>query len=194
MKYKVALKTSTSLDWVDAVKADFTSFLQDHADCERKASGLAQNLTAKYPDRLEIIDDLMAIAIEELEHFRQVYKIMEDRGIPLASRMEKDLYINQFIAAARNGREERYMDRVLMAGIVEARAAERFILIGEHLEDKSLAKFYIQLGRSEEKHIHVFIKMCSYYFSDEEINIRLNELLEVEAEILANLPITAKLH
>lgn len=194
MKYKVALKSESNSAWVAAVKADFTTFLQDHADCERKASGLAQNLIAKYTDRLEIIDDLMAIAIEELEHFRQVYKIMEDRGIPLASKMVKDVYINEFIAAARNGREERYMDRVLMAGIVEARAAERFMLLGAELEDETLAKFYMQLGRSEEKHIHVFIKMCSYYFTDEEIHKRLDELLEVEANILANLPVTAKLH
>lgn len=194
MKYTVTLKTATNPKWVDAVKADFTTFLQDHADCERKASGMAQNFTAKYPDRLEIIDDLIAIAIEELEHFRQVYKIMEDKGIPLATRMEKDLYINYFIAKARNGREERYMDRILMAGIIEARGAERFMLLGESLEDEKLSKYYIQLGRSEEKHIHVFIKMCSHYFSDEEINKRLEELLAIEAEIVDNLPITAKLH
>lgn len=194
MKYTVALKSTSSQAWVDAVKADFSSFLQDHADCERKASGLAQNFTAKYPDRLEIIDDLIAISIEELEHFRQVYKIMEDRGVPLARRMEKDEYINRILALARNGREERYMDRILMAGILEARGAERFILIGENLEDEKLSKFYKQLGKNEEKHIHVFIKMCSYYFSDEEIHERLEELLIAEAEILASLPIAAKLH
>jgi tRNA-(ms[2]io[6]A)-hydroxylase len=193
MKYTVELKSKSSQAWVDAVKADFSSFLQDHADCERKASGLAQNFTAKYPDRLEIIDDLIAISIEELEHFRQVYKIMEDRGVPLARRMEKDEYINRILALARNGREERYMDRILMAGILEARGAERFILIGENLEDEKLAKFYKQLGKNEEKHIHVFIKMCSYYFKDEEIHARLEELLIAEAEILASLPIAAKL-
>jgi len=194
MKYTVELKTASSPKWVIAVKADFTTFLQDHADCERKASGLAQNFTAKYPDRLEIIDDLIAIAIEELEHFRQVYKIMEDRGIPLATHMEKDMYINNFLKHARNGREERYMDRILMAGIIEARGAEKFMMLGEALEDPELSKYYIQLGRSEEKHIHVFIKMCSHYFSDEVVHKRLEELLEIEAEIVDALPITAKLH
>ena len=119
---------------------------------------------------------------------------MEDRGVPLARRMEKDEYINRILALARNGREERYMDRILMAGILEARGAERFILIGENLEDEKLAKFYKQLGKNEEKHIHVFIKMCSYYFPDDEIHQRLDELLISEAEILASLPIAAKLH
>jgi len=194
MKYKVQLKTKTNPKWVDAVKADFTTFLQDHADCERKASGLAQNFTAAYSDRKEIISDLIAIAIEELEHFDQVYRIMSKRGISLPSKMEKDPYINQLIAHSRTGRNERFMDRVLMAGVIEARGAERFEMIGHALEDPALSKYYIQLGRSEEKHIHVFIKMCSHYFSDEEIYKRLEELLIIEAEIVDNLPITAKLH
>ena len=194
MKYKVKLKVKTNPKWVEAVKADFKTFLQDHADCERKASGLAQNFTAAYPDRKEIISDLIAIAIEELEHFDQVYRIMSKRGIPLPTRMEKDVYINQFIAKSRTGRNERFMDRILMAGIIEARGAERFEMIGEALEDEKLSKYYIQLGRSEEKHIHVFIKMCSHYFTDEEIYKRLDELLVFEGEIVNNLPITAKLH
>lgn len=194
MKYTVKLKTKTNPKWVEAVKADFPTFLQDHADCERKASGLAQNFTAAYSDRTEIISDLIAIAIEELEHFDQVHRIMSKRGVPLPNRMEKDVYINKFISKSRTGRNERFMDRVLMAGIIEARGAERFEMLGEALEDKALSKYYIQLGRSEEKHIHVFIKMCSHYFSDEEINKRLEELLILEAEIVDSLPITAKLH
>ncbi len=81
-----------------------------------------------------------------------------------------------------------------MAGIIEARGAEKFMMLGEALDDPILSKYYIQLGRSEEKHIHVFIKMCSHYFEDEVINKRLEELLVIEAEIVDALPITAKLH
>lgn len=196
MRYSIELKTKTKTQWVDTVLGDLNAFLQNHADCERKASGMAQNFIAKYPDRLEIIDDLMAISIEELEHFRQVYKIMELRGVYLPERMEKDDYINQFIDAARNGRDERFMDRILIAGIIEARGSERFITIGEELEtvDLDLAKFYTQLGRAEAKHIHAFIKMCSHYFSDAIIQARLDELLTIEAAILNNLAFKAKLY
>lgn len=194
MKYSVELKTATKPEWITAVKADFNAFLQNHADCERKASGMAQNFIAKYPDRLEIIDELMAISIEELEHFRQVYHFMELRGVYLPEKMEKDEYINSFIEKARNGRDDRFMDRILMAGIIEARGSERFIAIGEALEDEELSKYYVQLGRAEAKHIHSFIKMCSFYFSDEEINSRLQELLSIEAEILNALPFKPKLY
>lgn len=194
MKYSVALKTKTQPEWVEAVKADLNAFLQHHADCERKASGMAQHFIAKYPDRLEIIDDLMAISIEELEHFRQVYRFMEARGVYLPSKMEKDEYINGFIGKARNGRDERFMDRILIAGIIEARGSERFITIGEALEDPELSKYYVQLGRSEAKHIHSFIKMCTHYFSPEVIQKRLDELLDIEAELIASLPYKARLY
>lgn len=194
MKYSIALKSATKPEWVAAVKANFNAFLQNHADCERKASGMAQNFIAKYPDRLEIIDELMAISIEELEHFRQVYKFMELRGVYLPQKMEKDFYINSFIEKSRTGRDERFMDRILMAGIIEARGSERFITIGEALEDEELSKYYIQLGRAEAKHIHSFIKMCSYYFEDEVIHKRLDELLHLESEIINSLPFEAKLY
>src|SRR5690349_11060233 len=59
MKLSLDLKTESPKAWVDAVMADFNSFLQDHADCERKASAMALSFVAKYPDRKEIIDELI---------------------------------------------------------------------------------------------------------------------------------------
>ena len=120
MKLNLNCRNESRSEWLEAVLNDFNSFLQDHADCERKASGMAQNFIAKYPDRLEILDELMAISIEELEHFRQVYKFMELRGVYLPQKMEKDAYINTLIQNSRTGRDERFMDRILMAGIIEA--------------------------------------------------------------------------
>ena len=93
MKFSLDLTFETQSNWIDAVMADIPSFLQDHADCERKASAMALSLVAKYPDRKEIIPELIATGIEELEHFQQVYKIMSSRGVPLASEIEQDPYI-----------------------------------------------------------------------------------------------------
>lgn len=61
--------------------ADFDAFLQDHADCERKASGFAMSMVAKYPDRTAIIPGLIETALEEMEHFKLVYEIMASRGL-----------------------------------------------------------------------------------------------------------------
>ena len=93
MKLSLELTVATRPGWVDAVMADLPSFLQDHADCERKASALAMSLVAKYPDRLEIIPELIATGVEELEHFQQVYEVMRERGIPLGKEIGKDPYI-----------------------------------------------------------------------------------------------------
>ena len=55
MKLTLDLASESKQEWIDAVMADFNSFLQDHADCERKASAMAMSFVAKYPDRKEII-------------------------------------------------------------------------------------------------------------------------------------------
>ena len=93
MKLSLELTVATRPEWAETVVSDLPSFLQDHADCERKASALAMSLVAKYPDRLEIIPELIATGVEELEHFQQVYQVMRRRGIPLAREIGQDPYI-----------------------------------------------------------------------------------------------------
>ena len=68
MKLNLDIKAPSSEAWLQAVLSDFNAFLQDHADCERKASAMAMSFVAKYPDRKEIIPELIETAIEELEH------------------------------------------------------------------------------------------------------------------------------
>ena len=69
MKLSIELSGHSKKEWIDAVLEDFDSFLQDHADCEHKASAMAMSMVAKYPDRKEIIPELIETAIDELEHF-----------------------------------------------------------------------------------------------------------------------------
>ena len=78
--YKVELACPPSSEWLATVLDDFNAFLQDHADCERKASAMAMSFVAKYPERHEIIPELIETGIEELEHFQQVYTFMQQRG------------------------------------------------------------------------------------------------------------------
>ncbi|MDX1432486.1 MAG: tRNA isopentenyl-2-thiomethyl-A-37 hydroxylase MiaE, partial [Gammaproteobacteria bacterium] len=105
------LLVATHPDWVHAVLADFDAFVQDHANCERKASALAMSLVVKHPDRTAIIPTLIALAQEELEHFRQVHDLMSQRGLPLVSDVP-DPYVNQLLACMRHGREQRFLDRM----------------------------------------------------------------------------------
>ena len=161
MKFSLDLTVETQSSWIDAVLADIPSFLQDHADCERKASAMALSLVAKYPDRKEIIPELIATGIEELEHFQQVYKIMSSRGIPLASEIEQDPYIKELMSLIHSDSRRRFLDRLLLASIIECRGAERFRLISSAIANDELLKvFYYNLWGSEAKHGHIFVKMA----------------------------------
>ena len=85
----IDLHSQTDPQWVQVILDNFDEFLQDHANCERKASALAMSLISKYADRTLIIPRLIDLAQEELLHFGQVYELMEQRGLAL-TRDERD--------------------------------------------------------------------------------------------------------
>lgn len=194
MKLSIDLACDSSPEWVQTVMNDFDSFLQDHANCERKASNMALSLIAKYPDRFEIIPELIETAVEELEHFRDVYAVMQERGLPLAKELTPDVYVNQLLTLLRTSSMERFMDRLLLGSVIECRGAERFKLVWEALPDGELKKFYHRLWASEAKHGNIFVKMALNYFDETTVYKRLNELMRAEAGILQSLPLKAALH
>ncbi|MCH7512769.1 MAG: tRNA-(ms[2]io[6]A)-hydroxylase [Bacteroidetes bacterium] len=194
MKLSIDLRVNSPAQWVDAVMNDFNTFLQDHANCERKASAMAMSFVAKYPNRMEIIPELIETALEEMEHFRDVYAVMEKRGVLLPHEIGQDHYVKQLLDFCRSGREERFLDRLLLASVIECRGAERFKLVAQALEDEALKQFYKRLWTSEARHGNIFVKMALNYFSKDEIYVRLNELNEIEADVLISLPIKAALH
>lgn len=194
MKLNLDITVPSRPEWVQAVIADFPAFLQDHADCERKASAMAMSFIAKYPDRTEIIPELIAIGIEELEHFQQVYNLMASRGIPMPASMGEDPYVSQLIKRCHSGRTERFLDRLLIASVVETRGAERFRLVSEAQVDPEMHRFYKILWASEAKHGHVFVKFALNYFDEKTVYDRLAWWIEQEGEVIDGLPIRAALH
>jgi len=189
----IDLLVATHPDWVHVVLADFDAFIQDHANCERKASALAMSLVVKHPDRTRIVPALIALAQEELEHFRQVYDLMASRGLELVKDTQ-DPYVNQLAACMRHGREARFLDRLLVSSLIECRAAERFGIIANALEDAGLKSFYTSLWKAETKHGHQFVDMALKYVDAETTRTRLEALAQREAEIVQSLEWRASLH
>lgn len=194
MKHRLDVKVASSPEWIRCVLDDFPAFLQDHADCERKASAMAMSFIAKYPDRLEIIPGLIDTAIEELEHFQMVYKIMEEKGITLPERMAEDPYIKDLLRRCHSGRLERFMDRLLIASVVETRGAERFKMVADNLEDEALKSFYKMLWTSEAKHGDIYVQMALNYFPEKQVYERLEWWVDQESEVLQNLTLRPALH
>ena len=195
MKLSLELTAATSPEWVRTVMGNFPAFLQDHADCERKASAMAMSFVAKYPDRVEIIPELIETGVEELEHFQQVYTHMQKRGVRLAKEMEPDPYIAALLKLCHNEPIERFLDRLLLASIIECRGAERFRLVCDALQDDpELKEFYRELWTSEAKHGNIFVKMALLYFPEAKVYQRLEELNKAEGDIVSKLPLRAALH
>lgn len=192
-KKSIDLLVSTDPDWVAVILENFDEFLQDHANCERKASALAMSLVVKYPDRERIIPELISLALEELEHFRQVYELMLTRGVPLIKDLQ-DPYVNQLQAEMRHGRDERFLDRMLISSLIECRGAERFRIISEALTEPSLKRFYKELWAAEAKHGHQFVDLVLHYAQADVVYPRLQQLAEREAEIIVNLQWRPSLH
>jgi len=189
----IDLLLTTSPAWVETVLADFDAFLQDHANCERKASALAMSFVVKYPDRKNITGSLIDLAREELEHFRDVYDIMEQRGLSL-QKDEPDVYVNQLLAAARHGYDDRFVDRMLISSVVECRGAERFGMLADALENGQVKSFYERLYRSETKHGHLFVQLLLKDYDEEAVYPRLKELMAIEADIVRDLEIRPAMH
>lgn len=194
MKLNLDIAVASKKEWIEAVLADFDAFLVDHADCERKASSMAMSFVAKYPDRHAIIPELIETAIEELEHFQQVHQLMVKRGISLPAQMGEDPYVKSLIKQCHSGRNERFMDRLLIASVLETRGAERFKMVADALEDPELKRFYKMLWVSEAKHGHIFVKMALNYFPEKAVYDRLAWWIDREAEAIDALEIRPALH
>ena len=187
------LRFKTRFDWVATVMADFDNFLLDHAAAEKKASGMAISMLSHYPNKVRLVSEMANLAVEELTHYKEVLKWIHQRGL-ITTADKKDPYINQFRKCLRQGSEEYFLDRLLIAGIIEARGAERFGLVADALDEGPLKKFYRSISRSEERHHELFFELAELYICKIKIKKRLPELLDAEAEIVANQVTRAALH
>ena len=192
-KIEFELSVATDPGWVQVILANFDEFMQDHANCERKASALALSLAMKYADRKKLIPHMIRLAQEELEHFAEVYELMEARNLGLGNEI-KDPYVNALLAHCRTEPELRFLDRMLVSSVIEARGAERFGIIAEAIEDPELKAFYKRLWAAEKKHGHLFANLMLHYFDEATIRTRLDELLSAEGKIIATLEWRPSLH
>jgi tRNA 2-(methylsulfanyl)-N6-isopentenyladenosine37 hydroxylase len=191
----LALRVSTPRDWLDVVFSDFDSFLVDHAACERKASATGMSFVVKYPDRTLLLEPLIEFAREELEHFHVMYRVIAARGLILRDDY-KDAYVNGLRGQVRSAGDALLLDRLLVAGIVEARGCERLQLVADALRgrDPELEPIYMDLARAESRHHGLFFRLARHYFSEATVGERADALLDFEAELVKRLPHRPAVH
>ena len=191
------LKHVTDPRWADLVEKDLEEVLTDHAYCEQKAASTAISLIVKFPEFPELVQEMSALAQEEMEHFSRVHEIIMKRGFKLGQE-RKDEYVNELLGFLKKGNSKagQLVEKLLFAAMIEARSCERFSVLSEHIEDSELALFYKELMASEAGHHTMFLKLARKFGIPAGIDVdaRWNEFLEFEAGMIENYEQRARIH
>lgn len=177
------LKCNTPPRWLAQVDADLESILIDHAHCEKKAAGTALNLIFAYVEDIELCRAMTEIVAEELEHFHMVLDLLGRRGIRFR-RLKPSSYGRELNDLVRKQEPQRAVDRLLVAGLIEARSCERFQVLSQHVKDAELAEFYRSLFESEARHHATYTRLATKFAPETQVMARLEELAAAEAAII----------
>lgn len=191
----LGLKLPTDPRWVNIVEKNISEILTDHAYCEQKAASSAISIIIGYPEKSELVNAMIALAKEEMSHFKMVHDIILKRGLKLG-RERKDSYVNQLMTFFPKGgsREDQLIHKLLYAALIEARSCERFRLLSEELPDKELTTFYRKLMVSEANHYTLFLRFARDIGKREEVDKKWESLLVFEAKLMESLGTSETIH
>src|SRR5215467_12742686 len=170
-------------DWLPKVLGNLPAVLIDHAHLERKAATSALNLE-KYRDLYPRVEDLNAIAIEELQHFQLVLDLLKKRGIPFGQPYPSP-WIAGLMRSVRNGQRQQAIDHLICCSLIEGRSCEKFQVLAKELTstDPELAGFYASLVESEGNHYATYLLMAKS-IDESETNSRLDFYLDLDATLI----------
>jgi len=188
----LGLKLPTDPRWVRIAEIELEEILTDHAYCEQKAAMHCISIISRYPEHTRLVDELAPIVTEEWGHFRQVLAEMKKRNLSLG-RQRKDEYVNKLRGFMAKGvsREDKLLEELLVAGLIEARSCERFRLLSLNIKEEELRGFYHKFMVSEAGHYVLFLDLARTYFGKERTDARWQEYLDFEAKIMENLELRA---
>jgi tRNA-(ms[2]io[6]A)-hydroxylase len=187
------LQSATDARWLRQVDEHLDEVLIDHAHCEKKAAGTALNLIFHYVEDVELCREMTEIVNEELEHFHLVIDLLARRGVKFR-RLKPSQYGRKLNDLVRKQEPQRAVDRLLVAGIIEARSCERFQALSEHVDDEELAAFYRSLFESEARHHATYTRLATHFAPEQEVMRRLDELAAAEAAIVAEGETLPRMH
>jgi tRNA-(ms[2]io[6]A)-hydroxylase len=178
------LQSVSQQRWLTQVDEALEEILVDHAHCEYKAAANAMSIMGAYITNEEICREMTEIIEEELEHFYLVLALLKRRGIEFRNQ-QAGHYGRELNSLVRARGEERAVDRMLVASLIEARSCERFSLLADHVQDEELSGFYRSLFESEARHHTTYVRMAIHFAPDDVVKKRLQELSALETEIIA---------
>jgi tRNA 2-(methylsulfanyl)-N6-isopentenyladenosine37 hydroxylase len=178
--------------WLAVALADTDSVHADHLHCERKAAQSALSLIRSYPERTDLVTAMARLAHDETRHVVQVARLMAERGQP-ASYDVGDDYAARLRTTIRPREPDRLLDRLLVFAIIEGRSAERLALLAGGLPDADTRALYASLATAEVRHRDTFLALARDA-APTTWRARATELAALEAQILAERPLLARIH
>jgi len=177
--------TPTPAAWVDAAAKRLPELLLDHANCELKAASTALGFIYRYPQRGALASRMSRLAREELRHFEQVRKLMQEMSVPFRH-LSASRYAGALRDAVSKAEPARLADLLLVGALIEARSCERFAVLAPRLPDK-LGKFYAGLLASEARHFEHYLAFArsECQLDDDVLDQRLEELKALEADLIS---------
>ncbi len=186
----LGLQLPTDPRWVDLANISLEEILTDHAYCEQKAATSCISLIQKYPEKEKLVAELAPIVTEEWGHFRLVLFELKKRNLKLG-KQRKDEYVNKLMEFQKKGGsdEERFLDKLLIFALIEARSCERFKRLSEGLNENYLSNFYRRFMESEAGHYALFIELAESYQDKEQVRLRWKDWLDYEKEVMTQLAV-----
>lgn len=186
----LGLHLPTDPRWVDLAHISLEEILTDHAYCEQKAATSCISLIQRYPDKEKLVTELAPIVTEEWGHFRLVLAEMQKRNLKLG-KQRKDEYVNKLMLFQKKGgsEEERFLDKILIFALIEARSCERFKRLSEGLNDTYLSNFYRRFMESEAGHYTLFIDLAEHYTEKDIVRQRWQQWLAYESGVMQQLEV-----
>lgn len=190
VKNILGLQLPTDPRWINLAEKSLEDILSDHAFCELKAATTCISLIQLYPNKQKMVEELAPIVTEEWGHFRQVLQEMHKRGLQLG-KQRKDEYVNKLLSFEQKGGQEegRFLDKMLISALIEARSCERFKRLSEGMEDSYFRNFYRKFMESEAGHYTLFIELATYYLPKEKVRARWKEWLDYEAIVMKEMDV-----
>lgn len=187
------LRYATPVEWVERVEVGALELLSDHAHNELKAAATAQAWLLKNTGNGPLVLELSKLAAEEVEHFDRVIRLLYARGGELLP-IDNNPYAAALLSRSSAGRKSPFVDRLLVAALIEARSLERFELLAEHLKDEEMRQLYADLIPCEREHANLFVDLVRQSLPEGEAEGRIEELFDLEARVIAELPFAYRMH
>jgi len=194
------LVRETPREWASLACEQLDEVLRDHAWCEFKAASAGLGMISRFPEQDFLCRPMIALAQEEILHFRQVTDLLRERGVALGA-PEPDKYVRRLRSAvcAKGQGLGDVGDHLILNAFVEARSCERFRVLaaaldGDDSEEQELARFYQRLADAESRHWETFRDLAMEVCAPDQVCRRIEEVAHLEADLIAQHPIEARMH